>query len=148
MKETYVTGQKAAARVFKALPEEIEGEIIKALNKNATEMRDQAKLLAPVQQSRGGGRLQASIDIEASGAGVRKDGKALIATVFAGATRATRNAAFRSEFGRRPSPDGHPGHRSQQFFWPAYWSIRERARRRMGRVINKAARLVVGVKRG
>jgi len=62
--------------------------------------------------------------------------------VVAGTTPGDAMAAFRSEFGRAPSPDGHPGHRAKSFMFDAYHSVRQRVRGRVKRAIKAAAKAV------
>ena len=65
-----------------------------------------------------------------------------------GTSEETTDAAFRSEFGRKPGPTsksgskGHPGHDPQPALFPAYFSIRKRVRSRIKREVKAAAKAV------
>jgi len=101
--------------------------------------------LVPVQASRDGGDLKKSINVELSEIVPLRGGTAVAVFVFAG-DRATGSIDYAKaqEYGRAPGPDGHPGHVAQEFFWPAYHSVRKRVRSRVKREIRRAAKTIRG----
>ena len=135
----YVEGVETVAQAFQQIPLLNQQKIAVALNKSGAEIAARMKQLAPVGKYRGGGDLRESIHAQEIKIGKR----GLIKVITAGDTRQTANAAFRQEFGRKASADGHPGHVAQEFAFPAYWSIRKRVIGRIRRAIKAAAKAVV-----
>lgn len=135
-------GLEHAQRVFRRAPRVHQEKIAHALNVGAREIKDRAEILVPEDT----GDLKQDIKVEARGLQVRRGGRALVARVIAGTSAGNAMAAFRSEFGRAPSPDGHPGHAPQSFFFTAYHSVRKRVRGRVKRSINAAAKALARVR--
>lgn len=151
---TKVQGLDRLNRKLKALPKAVEEEISKAMEQSANEIVALAKSLAPVDR----GDLQMSISwtwgdapkgsmvigkVRAAGRGAGN----LQITVFAGGGDAWY-ARF-IEFGTAPHINGgrfagstNPGTVAQPFFYPAYRASRKRAKGRVTRAVNKAAKRV------
>lgn len=127
--------------------------IKQAIAEAADEIADAQRRLVPVRT----GALRASIKVTfgarpaQSSAGLGAGGAAagdpdLTAWITAGGGRSGWYARF-VEFGTRPHTAGgkfkgarHPGARAQPFFYPAYRSLRRRAKSKISRAIGKAAR--------
>jgi len=139
---------------LRRFPDAVEAEISKAMEQSADEIVMMAKSLAPVVS----GDLQMSISwtwgdapkgsavlgkVKTSGRGAGN----LQITVFAGGGDAYY--ARMIEFGTAPHLNGgrfagsqHPGTAAVPFFYPAYRANRKRAKSRITRAINKAAKRV------
>ena len=142
MRARYIDGADRVSRIFKKLPRESAENIAHALNLGAKEVAEAAEVLVP-EDTR---ELRRDIQIEQSGIQARSDGKAAVARVIVGTKQDTAEKAFRQEFGRAPSPDGHPGHAPQSFFFTAYHAKRKRVRSRVARAVNKAAKAMARVR--
>lgn len=151
---TKVVGLERLNRKLRALPKAVEEEISKAMEQSANEIVAFAKSLAPVDD----GDLQMSIGwtwgdapkgamvlgkVRSSGRGAGN----LQITVYAGGGDAFY-ARF-VEFGTAPHINGgrfagsdNPGTSAQPFFYPAYRATRKRAKGRITRAVNKAAKRV------
>lgn len=149
-----VQGLDRLNRKLKAFPKAVEAEISKAMEQSANEIVSLAKSLAPVDS----GDLQMSIGwtwgdapkgamvlgkVKAAGKGSGN----LQITVFAGGGDAYY--ARMIEFGTAPHLNGgrfagssHPGTAAQPFFYPAYRASRKRAKGRVTRAVNKAAKRI------
>lgn len=130
-----IIGVEKVQRVFTTIPRKNAEQITRALNQGAEEVSDRAQAIVP----RDTHELSKDIRVENSGIEVRSDGRSAVTRIIAGTTPGNAQAAFRSEFGRRPS-SGHPGHRAQPFLFPAYWSLRKKIRARIARAIRKAVK--------
>lgn len=133
-----LTGEDQVARVFRAVSREAAQALTVALNKGVDEIADRARQLAP-EGDADMTHMRETIAVQPARASARKRG-GIVATVTAGFTDDTEDAAFRSEFGRAASSDGHPGHDAQPFMFPSYWSLRRRARARIARAMRAAVR--------
>lgn len=149
---TKVLGLDRLRRKLKALPEAAKAEIAKAMEQSAGEIVKLARSLAPVDD----GDLQRSIGWTWGQApeGAMVLGKVrqsnpgnLVITVYAGGGDAFY-ARF-VEFGTAPHTNEgrfagseHPGTSAQPFFYPAYRATRKRAKGRVTRAVNKAAKRV------
>lgn len=151
---TKIQGLDRLKRKLGQFPTVVREEIAKAMEQSANEIVSLAKSLAPVDD----GDLQMSISwtwgdapkgsmvlgqVKSSGKGA---GNVQI-TVFAGGGDAFY-ARF-IEFGTAPHVNGgrfagsqHPGTSAQPFFYPAYRATRKRAKGRVTRAVNKAAKRV------
>lgn len=138
-----VLGLANVARVFRQLPKENLKRITNSLNLGASEMVVRAKSIAPVS-SPIAGQKNFKDTIRKTRIRIRSDGKSAQIFVLAGNGTGdeTDQAAFRSEFGRAPDDQGHPGHRPQPSFFPAYHSLRKRIRGRVAREVNRAGKAV------
>lgn len=136
---TKVTGVEKLKRQMRVFPVLAREQIAKAMEESAQEIVNLAKSLAPVDD----GDLRASIGWSWHGApegsivlgAVRNEGRGsgnLSIVIYAGNDRAFY--ARWVEFGTSA------GHRAQPFFYPAYRSLRKRARSRVTRAIRNAAR--------
>jgi len=131
-----IVGLDKAERVFKRMSGAMQRSLVAGLNQGGDELADAARILAPKENH----DLAESIDKKLT---VRRGGRSLTMTVYAGDTPETAISAFRQEFGRAPGGDGmegHPGHVAQPFFFTAYAALRRRIRSRIGRILGKAAR--------
>lgn len=135
-----IDGVEKVEAIFSQVSRKSAERLAIALNKGGDEIAERAEDLAPVGSYRGAGDLQRSIEVVRAQLATRADGRAVVVRVNAGTTRQTAQAAFRQEFGRRPGPGRHPGHAIQDFFWPAYWSLRARVRARVKRELRAMAR--------
>lgn len=151
---TRIQGLDSLKRKLKAFPTAVEGEIRKAMEQSANEIVALAKSLAPVDS----GDLQMSISWTW---GEAPKGAIVLGRVKSGAT-ATGNMkitvfagggdayyARMIEFGTAPHLNGgrfagskHPGSAAQPFFYPAYRAVRKRAKSRVTRAVNKAAKRI------
>jgi len=151
---TRVLGLDRLKRKLRAFPKAVEAEIARAMETSANEIVAMAKSLAPVDD----GDLQMSIGwtwgdapkgaivlgkVKSAGRGAGN----LQITVFAGGGDAFY-ARF-VEFGTAPHTNAgmfagskHPGTAAQPFFYPAYRALRRRARGRVTRSVNKAAKRI------
>jgi len=139
MAKTTVLGLQSLARKLKAIPQEAKSEIRKALEASAEEIVRLAKNLVPVDD----GDLQMSISwtwgAAPKGAMVLgnvigpSDKNDLTITIYAGGGEAFY--ARWVEFGTQKMA-------AQPFFLPAYRANRKRARARISRGVNKAAKKV------
>ena len=149
---TRILGLDRLKRKLRAFPKAVEAEISRAMETSANEIVALAKSLAPVDD----GDLQRSIGwtwgdapegamvlgkVRSRGAGN------LVITVYAGGGDAFY-ARF-VEFGTAPHTNSgrfagssHPGTAAQPFFYPAYRALRRRARSRVTRSVNKAAKRI------
>lgn len=149
-----IIGLDRLNRKLKAFPKAVEAEISAAMEQSANEIVALAKSLAPVDS----GDLQMSIGWTWGDAPkgamvlgrVKSSGKGsgnLHITVFAGGGDAYY--ARMIEFGTAPHLNGgrfagskHPGTAAQPFFYPAYRATRKRAKGRVTRAVNKAAKRI------
>ena len=147
-----IKGLASLRRKLKRLPQLAEEEISKAMELSANEIVALMKNLAPVES----GDLAASIGWTWGDAPkgsmvigkVRSKGRGagnLTITIYAGDGEAY-HARF-VEFGTSPFTNGglfagseNPGTVAQPFFYPAYRANRKRAKGRITRAINKAAK--------
>lgn len=151
---TRVLGLDRLKRKLARFPQAVEAEIRAAMEQSANEIVALARSLAPVAD----GDLQRSIDwtwgeapegsmvlgkVKRGGSG---SGNSVI-TVFAGGGEAFY-ARF-VEFGTAPHVNGgrfagssNPGTAAQPFFYPAYRASRKRAKGRVTRAVNKAAKRI------
>lgn len=149
-----ILGLDRLNKKLKAFPKAVEAEISKAMEQSANEIVAMSKSLAPVDS----GDLQMSIGwtwgdvpkgamvlgkVKSSGKGAGN----LQITVFAGGGEAWY--ARLVEFGTAPHLNGgrfagsqHPGTAAQPFFYPAYRATRKRAKGRVTRAVNAAAKRV------
>lgn len=134
-----------------ALPKVTREEIRKSLAESANEIVDLQRRAVPVDT----GNLKDSIDwhygdaekiAHSQGAGGDHE---LAVRISAGNTFARH--AHLVEFGTAPHPQGgkfagtmHPGTPAQPFFFPMYRLGKKRAKSRITRAVNKAARKVAG----
>ena len=125
-------------RIFDKFPDRTAKRLANALNKSAHDVAEDARLLVPVGDYRGAGDLRATIDV--TPIEEFKNGKGVRVSVVAGTTRETADAAKRQEYGRKPGPNGHPGHPAQWFMGAGFWRNRRKARARIQRQIAKAAK--------
>jgi hypothetical protein len=133
-----LTGLEDVSRVFAAAPRKAAASLTAALNKGADEIAASARAIAPAGDD-DDRRMRDHIVVKGARPSARRRG-GVVATVEAGRDPADRDAAFRSEFGRAPSSDGHPGHAAQPFLFPAFWSLRKRARSRVARALRAAVK--------
>lgn len=139
-RKRFLEGIEKTNRVFRTLSRESRERITDAMNRGLAEMVRDARRLVPVDN----GDLKRTV--RSTGIRVREDGRAIVGYVIAGDTKQTAEAAYRSEFGRKPGGHGkidmsrHPGHPPEEFMFPAYWRNRNRARGRIKRAINAAAK--------
>lgn len=149
---TRVQGLNRLKRKLKRFPAVVEQEIRAAMEQSATEIVALAKSLAPVDD----GDLQRSIGWTWGAApegaivlGKVKSSRSgnMVITVYAGGGDAF-HARF-VEFGTAPHVNGgrfagsqNPGTAAQPFFYPAYRATRKRAKGRITRAVNKAAKQV------
>ena len=149
---TRLLGLDRLKRKLKRFPAAVEQEIRTAMETGANEIVALAKSLAPVDD----GDLQRSIGWTWGDApeGAMVLGKVkssrsgnLVITVYAGGGDAFY-ARF-IEFGTAPHTNqgrfagsAHPGTAAQPFFYPAYRALRRRARSRVTRSVNKAAKRI------
>jgi hypothetical protein len=134
-----IEGVENVRRVFRRLPQVSANRITNALNQGLDEIADLAKSIAPEGPTAPHVKdTVRRIPIKAS-----VDGKSVGGAVIAGDTAATANAAFRAEFGRKPS-DRHPGHSAQPFMFPAFHARRKKVLGRIARELNKAVKLSLG----
>ncbi|MBJ6986941.1 HK97-gp10 family putative phage morphogenesis protein [Devosia sp. MC521] len=151
---TRIQGLESLKRKLRAFPKAVESEIRKAMEQSANEIVALAKSLAPVDS----GDLQMSISWTW---GEAPKGAIVLGRVKSGAT-ATGNMkitvfagggdayyARMIEFGTAPHLNGgrfagskHPGSAAQPFFYPAYRAVRKRAKGRVTRAVNKAAKRI------
>jgi HK97 gp10 family phage protein len=151
---TKIQGLDRLKRKLGQFPTVVREEIAKAMEQSANEIVSLAKSLAPVDD----GDLQMSISwtwgdapkgsmvlgqVKSSGKGAGN----MQITVFAGGGDAFY-ARF-IEFGTAPHVNGgrfagsqHPGTSAQPFFYPAYRATRKRAKSRVTRAVNKAAKRI------
>lgn len=139
---------------LRAFPDAVKVEIRQAMEQSANEIVALAKSLAPVDS----GDLQMSISwtwgeapkgaivLGRVKSGATASGNMKI-TVFAGGGDAYY--ARMIEFGTAPHLNGgrfagskHPGSAAQPFFYPAYRAVRKRAKGRVTRAVNKAAKRI------
>lgn len=137
MRYKNLRGVENVERIFSQLPRKNQEQITNALNQGAEEVKDIAVSIVP----RDTGDLASDISVDTTGVLARDDDKGVVVRVIAGTTPGNGQAAFRSEFGRRPS-GGHPGHSAQPFLFPAYWSIRKKIRARVQRAVRAAVKAV------
>lgn len=140
MARRMIDGVERVAAVFRNIPRESQEKIAHALNLGGQEIAQRARLLAPVGAYMGGGDLRESVKVRATEIRQRRDDQAVAVYVVAGSTLDTAGYARQQEFGRAPSPDGHPGHAAQPFLFPAYFSVRNRVRSRVKRAVKAAAK--------
>lgn len=138
-----IEGLAAIERAFGRLSKGAEGKILAALNQGADEIVRDAKALAPtgeddIRMRDSIRKTTAALTTSSRGRSAGSD-RGVAVFVVAGDTVETSQAAFRSEFGRAPSADGHPGHRAQPFLFPAYFRNRRRIRARIARALRAAA---------
>lgn len=137
MPKRYVEGIGAVSKAFRSLtgPKQVIG-IARALDKGGAEIANYARVLVPEAD----GDTRASIGHRI--VPVSREKAAVAVVVEAGGRQAP--GAWRSEFGRDPGGSGdnqgHPGHEEQPFLFPAYHALRKRARRRVARAVNAAAK--------
>lgn len=131
-----IDGADKLSAALKKLPAGSAKEVAAAMNKGAEEVATEARIAVPVDT----GRLKNSIDIRREAKGQNR----FTVKIVAGTDKATAISARAQEFGRRPGPNGHPGHAKQPFMWPAYWKVRKRIRGRIKRAMRKAVKGVLG----
>jgi hypothetical protein len=135
-----IEGFEEVDKVFRRLPRESLERITNALNKGADEIVRDAKIAVPRSED------DEHVADTIGRTSIRAAGKSAEVFIFAGVEGAgTEQAAFRSEFGRKPG-SGHPGHRAQPFMFPALAKNRKRVLGRIRREINRAARFVSGLR--
>ncbi|GMG82585.1 hypothetical protein LNKW23_17980 [Paralimibaculum aggregatum] len=140
-RKRYVEGLEHARSVFDGLAEAELEKLTDALNRGGREMVSVARTLAP----RSDDDLHVADDIHHR-LRPRADGRAVEVMIWAGSEKETRDAAFRSEFGRHPGGEGqerHPGHEAQPFFWVAWRAVRRRVRSRVRRALRAGAKAAV-----
>lgn len=137
-----LTGVEDVSRVFRAVPARAAEALTVAINRGAVEIAARAASIAPAGDD-DERRMRDHIEAKLARPSARKRG-GVVATVEAGGAPQDRDAAFRSEFGRAPSGDGHRGHDPQPFMFPAYWSLRRRARARIARAMRAAVKAALG----
>jgi hypothetical protein len=144
-----VQGLDRLNRKLKAFPKAVEAEISKAMEQSANEIVAMAKSLAQSDRTREsigwtwGEAPKGSIAI----GGVVSNSGNLKITIFAGG-----DAAFMArweEFGTAPHINGgrfagtqHPGTAARPFFYVSFRANRKRARGRITRAVNKAAKRI------
>lgn len=140
-----IEGIEAVRRVFREVPEENLQRITHALNQGADEIADRARTAAPKRSRELAGSVGTTTEtVKVSRTGIRENKRGNpVVYVVAGTPVGGQSYARVQEFGRRPGPAGHPGHRPQPFMFPAYFSIRNRIRGRIKRAIKAAAKAVV-----
>lgn len=151
---TKVIGLDRLKRKLQQFPEIVKAEIRLAMEQGADEIVAMMKSLVAVDS----GELRDSIGwtwgdrpkySQSIGAVKTADGNMVI-TIFAGNTRV--RYAHLVEFGTSPHINGglyegsqHPGTRAQPFFFVSFRALRKRAKGRVTRAINKAAkRIAIG----
>jgi len=148
---TKVLGLDRLRRKLKRFPEAVEAEIKAAMEVSANEIVAMMKSLVPVD----GGALRDSIAWTWGAAPkgsmtigrVQSGSGNLVITIYAGGGDAFY--AFMVEFGSAPHLNGgrfqgsqHPGVAAQPFFFFSFRALRRRAKGRVTRAINKAAKQV------
>jgi HK97 gp10 family phage protein len=149
---TKVQGLDRLKKKLQRFPAVVEQEIRAAMEQSANEIVNMAKSLVPVD----GGDLRDSIGWTWGDAPegamvlgkVRRGGSGnLVITVYAGGGDAFH--ARWVEFGTAPHTNGgrfagsdNPGTSAQPFFYPAFRATRKRAKGRVTRAVNKAAKRV------
>lgn len=146
---TKVKGLDRLNRKLKEFPEQVREEIRLAMETSANEIVAMMKSIAPVDS----GELRDSIGwtwgarprySQAIGSVQSREGNMAI-TIYAGNSRV--RYAHIVEFGSAPHINGglfagsqHPGTPAKPFFYVSYRALRKRARGRVTRAVNKAAR--------
>lgn len=146
-----IQGLDRLNRKLKAFPKAVEAEIKAAMEASANEVVALAKSLVPVDS----GELRDSIGwtwgerpkYSQSIASVKSADGNLVLTIYAGNTKV--RYAHLVEFGTAPHINGgrfagsqHPGTAAKPFFYVSWRALRKRAKGRVTRAVNKAAKRI------
>lgn len=132
-RKRYTQGFGHAARVFRFMSLNMARDFADQFNRSGREMTGLMKRLVPVSDDQEHVRDAIAFRVVPTNRGIAL-------AVWAGDSKETIAAAWRSEYGRAPGGEGqagHPGHASQRFFWPAYYNQRKRIRARLARMRTK-----------
>lgn len=123
-------------RKLAALPKAVRDEVVPALRAGGDEINDLQRRFVPVEDGELRGTIRNTVNAAELKVTIEAGGAATTKPVRDGAD-ASYDYSMAAEFGRRGQP-------AQPFFYPGYRLGKKRAKARISRAMNKAARKVAG----
>lgn len=141
MTKKYLDGLEAAERTLQVMPDKVQKQLVRGLNKWRVEAEKRAASLAPgsiaenvksdLRETKGGTGIESVIQVDDFRAGWVEFGT----QPHSLAKNASVSKSRRQSEGRQ-----HPGSQAQPFFWPAIRGVKKRMRAGLMRSLRKAAK--------